>query len=378
VSVAEREKFMANKPIKIKRNTSISGKKRQRMAVVKKVAGIVLAIAGLAALGFFGAPAVMELIDNINNPKPPEMTPVVTPAPEPTPVPEATNDPSDVQVEDIPVKTAVYSAVTANDVRDQAAMTATAQRLAAMGVTDVVVTFKDADGRIYFETATEIGKQAKGPVMIDVRQLVDIFSQHNIDVTAQVYAFMDKITPAIDRTTAVKYQGTDMNWLDSSVELGGKPWANPANQTVQNYIYDLVKELGDMGVKDFIISGVQLPTGYSLEYRDFGVTNDQLQAQLQGFINTIQSRVAAKGGDAYLAYDLDVLISGDMSRYIINPLRYGASHVVLVGKNAQFENGAADAVIEKYSEDEAVEVLCLWNTEQSLAEHDGVNGYFVK
>ncbi|MBE6878368.1 MAG: hypothetical protein E7488_04295 [Ruminococcaceae bacterium] len=369
---------MANKPIKIKRNTSISGKKRQRMAVVKKVAGIVLAIAGLAALGFFGAPAVMELIDNINNPKPPEMTPVVTPAPEPTPVPEATNDPSDVQVEDIPVKTAVYSAVTANDVRDQAAMTATAQRLAAMGVTDVVVTFKDADGRIYFETATEIGKQAKGPVMIDVRQLVDIFSQHNIDVTAQVYAFMDKITPAIDRTTAVKYQGTDMNWLDSSVELGGKPWANPANQTVQNYIYDLVKELGDMGVKDFIISGVQLPTGYSLEYRDFGVTNDQLQAQLQGFINTIQSRVAAKGGDAYLAYDLDVLISGDMSRYIINPLRYGASHVVLVGKNAQFENGAADAVIEKYSEDEAVEVLCLWNTEQSLAEHDGVNGYFVK
>ncbi len=378
MSVTERENFMANKPIKIKRNTSISGKKRQRMAVVKKVAGILLTIAGLAALGFLGAPAVMEMIDNMNSPKPPVQTPVVTPEPEPTAAPEATNDPSDVQVEDVPVKTAVYSAVTANDVRDQAAMTATAQRLETMGVTEVVVTFKDAEGRIYFETATEIGKQAKGPVMIDVPQLISIFGQHNIDVTAQVYTFMDKITPAIDRTTAVKYQGTDMNWLDSSVELGGKPWANPANQTVQNYIYDLVKELGDMGVKDFIISGVQLPTGYSLEYRDFGVTNDQLQAQLQGFINTIQSKVAAKGGDAYLAYDLDVLIGGDMSKYIINPLRYGASHVVLVGANAQFENGAADAVIEKYSSDEAVEVLCVWNTEASLAERDGVNGYFVK
>ncbi|MBQ9845470.1 MAG: hypothetical protein IJO54_05250 [Oscillospiraceae bacterium] len=369
---------MANKPIKIKRNTSISGKKRQRMAVVKKVASILLTIAGLAALGFLGAPAVMEMIDNLNNPKPPVSEPAVTPAPDPTQQPEATDDPSDVQTENIPVKTAVFSSVTANDVRDAATITATAQRLKNMGVTDAVVTFKDAEGRIYFETATEIGRQAKGPVMINVEDVVRIFGQEDISVTAQVYAFMDKITPAVDRETAVKFQGTDMNWLDSSKELGGKPWANPASATMQNYIYDIVKELGDRGVKDFIISGVQLPTGYSLEYRDFGVTNDQLQAQLQGFINTIQSKVAAKGGNAYLAYDLAPLISGDVSRYMISPLRYGASHVVLVGTNADFENGAADGIIGKYASDEAVEMLCVWNTEQSLAEGENINGYFVK
>ena len=369
---------MANKPIKIKRNTSISGKKRQRMAMVRKVAGILLTVAGLAALGFLGAPAVMEMVDNINNPKPPVAEPAVTPIPEPTRTPEVTTDPSDVQQEELPVKTAVYSAVTANDVRDEAAMKATAQRLAAMGVTDVVVTFKDAEGRIYFETATEIGKQAKGPVMIDAAKLVEVFRADNIDVTAQVYAFRDKIAPAADVTTSVMYKGTEYRWFDSDPNLGGKPWANPASATMQNYIYDIVKELGDKGIKDFIISGVQLPTGYSLEYRDFGVTDDQLQAQLQGFINTIQSKVAAKGGDAYLAYDLAELRSGDVAKYMISPLRYGASHVVLVGTNADFENGAGDAVISKYAADEAVEVLCVWNTEASLSDMDNVNGYFVK
>lgn len=371
---------MANKPVKIKRNTSISGKKRQRNATIKKVAGIVLTVAGLGALGFFGAPAVMEMIDNLNNPKPPVAEPAITPEQQPTPQAsmQPAEDPSDVQVENIPVKTAVYSAVTANDVRDEAAMQATAQRLKAMGVTDAVVTFKDSEGRIYFETATEIGQQAKGPVMIDVAKLVEIFDASDIEVTAQVYAFMDKITPAIDRSTAVKYKGTDMNWLDSSKELGGKPWANPASETMQNYIFDLTRELGEKGVKDFIISGVQLPTGYSLEYRDFGVTDEQLQAQLQGFINTIQSKIAAKGGNAYLAYDLEALNAGDNTKYMISPLRYGASHVVLVGKAADFENGAADAVIGKYSADEAVEVLVVWNTEASLAESENTNGYFVK
>ena len=369
---------MANKPIKIKRNTSISGKKRQRNALIKKVASIVLTVSGLAALGFLGAPAVMEMIDNINSPKPPVEQPVVTPAPEPTQQPEATNDPSDVQQEDIPVKTAVYSAVTANDVRDEAAMKATAQRLKGMGVTEAVVSFKDADGRIYFESESEIAKQAKGPVMIDVEQLVDVFAQQDISITAQVYAFRDKITPSIDISTAVMYKGSAYRWFDSDPALGGKPWANPASAVMQDYIYGIVKELGEKGVKDFIISGVQLPTGYSLEYRDFGVTNDQLQAQLQGFINTVQSRVAAKGGDAYLAYELEALVSGDVSRYIINPMRYGASHVVLVGGAPQFENGAADAVAAKFAADEAVDVLCMWNTDASLAESEGINGYFVK
>lgn len=368
---------MANKPIKIKRNHSVSGKKRQRAAIIKKAASILLTIAGLAALGFFGAPAVMEMMDNLNNPKPPVVQP--TAAPEPTPQqPEETNDPSDVQQENIPAKTKVFSAVTANDVRDEAAMKATAARLKALGVTDVVVTFKDAEGRIYFESQTAIGSQAKGPVMIDAAKLKEVFGAENISVTAQVYAFMDKISPAADVTTAVMYKGSDYRWFDNDPSLGGKPWANPASTTMQNYIYDIVKELGDKGIQDFIISGVQLPTGYSLEYRDFGVTDDQLQAQMQGFINTIQSKVAAKGGNAYLAYDLAAINSGDTAKYIIPPQRYQASHVVLVGKAADFENGTSDAAIAKFAKEEAVEVLVVWNTDQSLSEIENTEGYFVK
>ena len=70
---------MAKKPVKIKRNHSISGKRRQRNEIVKKVLSLVFALGALLAIGFFGAPAVAEMMDNMSKPKP-QNTPSPTPA----------------------------------------------------------------------------------------------------------------------------------------------------------------------------------------------------------------------------------------------------------------------------------------------------------
>lgn len=371
---------MANKPVKIKRNASISGKKYNRKRNAKKAVSIVFALAALLALGFFGAPAVMEMLENMQNK---QQNIISEPPAEPTPTPgdtvEPTANPGDVQ-DDIVMQTkllynvSVYSLTTDDGIAQQAAL------LKEKGVDYAVITLKNADGFVHYDSKTEIGSQAKHNQLIDVKKVVEAFAENDITVVANIYTFMDKTAPAIDRTTAVKYLGTDMNWLDSSKELGGKPWANPASAAMQQYITDLVQEIKtDYGIKNFIFSAVQLPTGYSLDKRDFGVSESALQAQIQGFIDTLENKVAAFGGSAFFAFDITAVNGGDVSKYIVAPQRLGAANMVLTGTEEEYQAADLAAISEKLREDYSVEKLIFWNTEGSLTDKvPAADDYFVQ
>ena len=367
---------MANRPIKIKRNNSISGKRRQRNTVIKKVLSLVFALGALLAIGFFGAPAVMEMADNMSKPKPqntPSPTPAVTAPVENQP----TANPSDVQV-DITKEKFVYGALEQSALYSEETLKAAVAALKAKGVDNVVATLKDPQGLVWFDTKTEIGSGAKASTLADVERLVKICEENGVEFTAQLYVFHDRIAPTISRETAVKYKGTDMNWLDTSKELGGKPWANPASSVMQQYIYDLAKELGDMGVEHFIFSGVQLPTGYSLEMRDFGVNDTQLQAQMQGFINTLTSKVDAVGGEAYFAFDVAAISGSDVAKYIVAPQRYGTANIVAAGTAEELALHGETAVAS-LTKDENVERIVVWNTDgKTETDPQAPNGYFVK
>jgi len=371
---------MANKPIKIKRNTSLSGKKYSRKRTAKKVFSIVFAFGALLALGFFGAPAVVEMIGSIKD----RPAPVISQPPaQPTPTPgeeiEPTANPGDVQ-NDIVQTTKVVSKVEVYSLTSEAAIKQQAAELKAKGVDYAVITLKNADGFIDYDTKTAIGSQAKHNQLIDVKMVVDIFAQQDITVVANLYAFQDKNAPVIDRTTAVKYQGTDMNWLDTSKELGGKPWANPASSVMQQYIDELVQEIKtQFGIRDFIFSAVQLPTGYSLDKRDFGVSESALQAQLQGFIDTMENKVAAFGGDAFFEFDIAAVNGGDVSKYIVAPQRLGAANLVLTGTQADYDAADLAAISAKLKNDYMVEMVIFRNTEGSVTDNvpDG-DDYFVQ
>ena len=367
---------MANKPVKIKRNNSISGKRRQRNAVAKKVLSLVFAAGALLAIGFLGAPAIAEMAENMSKPKPqntPSPTPVVT-APAET---QPTTNPSDIQIDTTKEKF-VYGTVEQTALYSEDAFKAAVDALKAKGADNMVVTLKDQQGLVWFNTQTETGQKAKSATTADVKRLVEICKEKEVTLTAQLYVFQDRITPTINRDTAVKYKGTDMNWLDSSKELGGKPWANPASSVMQEYIYALVKELVDMGVEEFVFSGVQLPTGYSLEMRDFGVSDAQLQAQMQGFINTLSSKVAAKGGNAYFVFDVKAISGADVAKYLITPQRYGAANIIAAGTAEEFA-AHGESAIAALRKDENVERIVVWTTDGD-AETDtkADNGYFVK
>ncbi|MBQ5781756.1 MAG: hypothetical protein IIV99_00010 [Oscillospiraceae bacterium] len=366
---------MANKPVKIKRNTSVSGKKWQRRMAAKKLLAVLLVLGALLAIGFFGAPAVVEMLGNMGQPDSESIAPPAEPTP--TPTPENTDSSSDSEtVQEVVETQQVYAALTYADLANEAAMQQKAQQLAAKGVTRATVALKDRDGLVHFDTQTAIGAQAKATSLVDVKLAVKVFAQQDITLVAEIYTFMDKNAPVIDRTTAVKYVGSDFNWLDSSKEFGGKPWANPASSTMQQYIGDLVGEIHKLGVDNFIFSAVQLPTGYSLDKRDFGVSESALEAQLQGFINDMENKVAAFGGDAFFAFDVTAANGGDVAKYIVAPQRLGAANMVLVGKNEDFEGVDIDALGKKLKDGFNVEKLLWWNTEADVSsENDSI---FVK
>ena len=371
---------MGNRPVKIKRNTSISGKKYSRKRAAKKVFSIIFALAALLALGFFGAPAVVEMLNNMGEK---QQHTISEPPAEPTPTPgevvEPTTNPGDVE-NDIVEKTMLCSMVDVNSLANEAAITQQAASLKDKGVSYAVITLKNKDGFVHYDSKTTIGSQAKHKQQIDVAKVVEIFGQHDITVVANIYTFMDKTAPDIDRSTAVLYVGTDYKWLDSSKELGGKAWANPASSTMQQYIGDIVQEIKtEFGIKNFIFSGVQLPTGYSLDKRDFGVSESALQAQLQGFIDTMENKVAAFGGDAFFAFDLAAVNGGDVAKYIVAPQRLGAANMVLEGTAEDFAAADLAVISKKLKNDYSVEMLIYRNTEGSMDNPvpDG-DDYFVQ
>ena len=360
---------MANKPVKIKRNTSISGKKYHRKAAAKKILSILFALAALLALGFFGAPAVAEMINNIKErPQPVITEPPAEPTPTPGEIIEPTINPGDVET-DIVVKTNICSYVDVKNLLSDTAIRQQASQLKEKGVTIAVVTLKNADGTINYPSKTAIGSQAVAKQTVDFKLVADIFAENDIALAANVYTFMDKTAPDIDRETAVLYKGTDFKWLDTSKEFGGKPWANPASGVMQQYLYDLVQEIKtEFGIKYFIFSGTHLPTGYSLEMRDFGVSDAALQAQLQGFISSMQSKVAAFGGDAFFEFDLGAINGGDVAKYIVAPQRLGAANIVVSGTAEDYLAADIAQISRKLKEDFEVEKIAFRCTDGNLTD----------
>ena len=371
---------MARKPVKIKRNTSISGKKYHRKAAAKKALSILFALGALLALGFFGAPAVAEMIQNIKD-RPQQI--ITEPSAQPTATPgeivEPTTNPGDVKT-DILQQTNVCSIVDVKNLLTEDAIRKQAAVLKEKDVDFAVVTLKDKDGAVWYTSATEIGAQAVSKQTVDVKKVVEIFAENDINVVANVYTFMDKTAPDINRDTAVLYVGTDYKWLDTSKEFGGKAWANPASSAMQQYLYDLVQEIKtELGIKYFIFSGTQLPTGYSLDKRDFGVSDAALQAQLQGFIGTMQSKVAAFGGDAFFEFDLTAINGGDVAKYMVAPQRLGAVNIVVSGTTEEFAAADMAAVSRKLKEDFNVEKLVFRCTDGNLTDTiPEADDYFVQ
>ena len=200
-----------------------------------------------------------------------------------------------------------YVSLSALTSEDQAA--ATAADLASQGVSYAVITLKDAQGYVYYDSQVVLAAQSKAGMLVDAAMAARVFKEAGIVPVAALSAFEDPKTPYIDREIAVYHTHYPSTvWLNAAAAAGGVPWLDPTDAAAQQYIADLMAECKALGYDQFLLSGVQFPSGYSLEKAlyDAGLATEiDKTAQLAAVITAWQQQADADGSVLWFEYPAD-------------------------------------------------------------------------
>ena len=126
----------------------------------------------------------------------------------------------------------------------------------------VVIDFKTAEGRLCYTSLEENAIIASAALYDNdtARSAIGMFTQAGIAVAGRIYCFSDSRLAEAKGDVAVKYMGTEVNWLDGSDESGGKSWLNPYSKSVRNYIAGVAEEISNLGVGILILEDLQFPS----------------------------------------------------------------------------------------------------------------------
>lgn len=136
-----------------------------------------------------------------------------------------------------------------------------------IGAAAVVLDAKADDGAILFPSALDQVKTtgAAANAYDGFAQALQKIHDSGFSVIARVHCFRDPLAARkLGEGSAVSYQRPGMLWLDNSADKGGKPWANPYSNTVQQYLTALIGELAAMELDGILLDSVQFPSGYAL------------------------------------------------------------------------------------------------------------------
>lgn len=287
------------------------------------------------------------------------------PQPEPSEIPD--NSENNVTVPPVIQKTKVYYYADVNLLTTENGIDSVISQMQAKNATHLVFDLKNKDGNLLYASQNQYGSQLVADKTVDLSLLTAELSAADITPVARIYTFMDKMISTVERSTAVMYQGTDTRWLDSSAALGGKAWANPASQIMQDYLLALTDEIMSQGVKEFIFAGFHTPTGYSLDKRDFGASVDQVLANMKNLLGTLEAKISAKGGWSALQVDYsEIQPEGNYAHYIVHPYQLGADNIVVTAKGADYDIGQLTVQLPAAVQNNDVSSVALWVT-------DGVN-----
>lgn len=175
--------------------------------------------------------------------------------------------------------------------------------LKASGVDHAVVTLKDERGYVYYDSAVEMAAEAVR-AGADLALFVRLCGEYGLAPCARLVAFLDPLTPYAYREAAVHYEREGVLWLDTSADLGGKPWFNPYSEQARGYILALAQELAAAGMTDVVFSGVQFPTGYALEFCYYGENAAQLSRTdcLRECVAMLQTAMNEQGVTAWFEW----------------------------------------------------------------------------
>lgn len=336
---------MAPRPIKIKRYRNM-GDRRHRRPVFGRVLLFLLLGGMIFALGWFGASRCIDAVtgfwyQHFSVHRPDDSA--ADSQPEDSSLPqESQGDSASAFEEEPPAPPPVVAADAAgcwgelplSALESEETLRAALDALVARGCNFACLTLKDERGYIYYDSQVELAVSA-GAVRatVDVGQFVRLCKTYELHPAVRLQGFCDPLAARADRTAAVQFQRDGVLWLDSSLELGGKPWLNPYSLTARNYLLEISGELAAMGVEDIVFAGIQFPQGYSLEYCYYGEGSDAITRTqcLQECVTLLQSTLEDKDVRCWFEWPTDAALGlADPLVYGDGPAAYSALRIFLV------------------------------------------------
>lgn len=301
---------MAKKNLgKVKRYRRSFYSGRQRAA---RIAGGVVALVALFAVGWLAAPAVINwgtstwysmTRDDSNTTASSTVASTSQPAAENESQSQAASEPQATpQPQKDDMTQGGWAFVDPASLTSADAAKQTAQQLAGEGVRYAVVTLKDSSGNVYYASALPAAASSLSTTQIDGKAVASAFTEQGIVPVAGVCAFQDPLAASANRDMAVKYQGSDYLWLDAAQDKGGKAWLNPYSSAAVEYIGGIIDEAKAMGFEQVWLTGVQFPTTAGRDKATYGDTASVTEAQcLANALSTWQEKATC-----WVEYPLNV------------------------------------------------------------------------
>lgn len=227
-----------------------------------------------------------------------------------------------------------HTAVTADisSLQSTEMVIAFAKSLQDQNVKEVILVVKDESGLFYYNSAFATSDDAKASLQVDPSEIVSIFHEHDIAVTAAIYAYQDPLAALANAEWAVQYNGSGGGrWYDNDPANGGKPWLNPYATEVQNYVVNIVKELADLKFDHVIVRAVQYPAVAGLGLTAYGPTESTMTRDeaLRTVVTKLNAVGAEKGMVVSVEYPLFAVQEENLVSYIANPITFGQNSMVI-------------------------------------------------
>ncbi len=305
-----------SKQYKVKRsiqNTRRKNKKRIRLSI------FALLLVTCSVVGWFSFQPISDFFANIMIPVDEPPSSITSSSSQASSSEASSTAPTVVEPVQEGFPTATYS-LSKEEITNHTLLTNRLSEIKADGGTAVMFELKDNVGLVHYNSTLPIFQANQtlfAETVFDLNALISTIKEAGLIPVASMYAFEDSTAPKAMPDAAVKYQNSQVNWIDDSIANGGKPWLNPSHQQSQDYMLQLVDEVSAMGVEHILLNGMQFPMGYSLSLATYGNTGELNKSTvLEEFLS--KAVVIANSNNAYVypVIRLDALVG-------LNDILYG-------------------------------------------------------
>lgn len=161
------------------------------------------------------------------------------------------------------------------------------------GYESVALEMKPESGILPYLTKSEFAKQYKlvDASAVEPADIVTAAVNAGLQPLAYISALKDYEAPHVSRENSYAYSDSlEVNWLDNSVALGGKPWLNPYMKATGDYIKELVVELHTTGFGTILLDNVIYPEKNTAKMNTILTTPSREQA-LNLFVAEVEAEL---------------------------------------------------------------------------------------